>query len=84
MWKIPRKGWMKWTYSASRDNPQESAYNFYVRNHKGNLIYVEASIMGIGANMEADTWAVLNALRYCRRNDIKNMIVEKNHCYEQR
>lgn len=55
-----------------------------MRNHKGNLIYVEASIMGIGANMEADTWAVLNALRYCRRNDIKNMIVEKNHCYEQR
>ncbi|KAK4736948.1 hypothetical protein R3W88_000645 [Solanum pinnatisectum] len=76
-WERPWRGWTKYSMDrASKGNPGESAHSFCLRNHEGNFLYAEANKMDIKTKMEAETRAILNALRYCRTHDIKKVIME--------
>ena len=45
---LPEQGWMKCnTHEASRGNPRESSYVFYIRNGYGDLISAEIRFMGV-------------------------------------
>ncbi|KAK6777295.1 hypothetical protein RDI58_024012 [Solanum bulbocastanum] len=78
-WELPHQGCMKCnTNGASRENPRESIYSLCVKNHDGDLVYAEASMIGIRTNMEAETKAILRALRYCKSNNINNVRIETN------
>ncbi|KAH0754600.1 hypothetical protein KY290_024870 [Solanum tuberosum] len=62
--ELPKQGCIKCnTDGASRGNPGESAYAFCIRNSSGDLIKEEARCMGITTSMEAETNAVIMALR---------------------
>ncbi|XP_015160257.1 14.7 kDa ribonuclease H-like protein [Solanum tuberosum] len=76
-WGLPQEGGVKCnTDGASRGNPGESAYSFCVRNHEGNLMYAEACKIGIRNNIEAETVAILKALRYCKIKKINKVLIE--------
>jgi len=42
------------------------------------LICAEADAIGHRTNIEAETIVILQTLRYCKRNDLHNIIVETN------
>ncbi|KAK6795384.1 hypothetical protein RDI58_008837 [Solanum bulbocastanum] len=76
-WVLPKTGWIKCnTDGASRGNPGESSYTFCIRHSYGDLIHAEAGCMGITTNMEAETPAVLMALRECKELNLQNIILE--------
>lgn len=76
-WNNPPMGWVKCnTDGASRGNPGESSYSFCIRNNEGDLLYAEAQNIGQGTSMEAEIRGILCALKYCKHNNIYNVVVE--------
>ncbi|KAK4716420.1 hypothetical protein R3W88_014758 [Solanum pinnatisectum] len=76
-WELPQEGGLKSnTNGASRGNPGESTFSFCVRNHDGNLLYAEASMIGIKTYLEDEIVAILKALRYCKCNKILKVLIE--------
>lgn len=68
-WKRPHQGTIKCnTDGVSRGNPGESAYGFCLRDDQGDIIYAEAGGLRHRTNMEAETIAILKALRHCKVN----------------
>ncbi|KAH0665329.1 hypothetical protein KY285_026535 [Solanum tuberosum] len=66
-WRKPYSGTLKCnTDGVSRGNPGESAYAFCLRNDKGDIVYAEAERLGIRTNMEAETTAIIRALRFIK------------------
>lgn len=42
-WGLPQEGVIKFnTDGASKQNPSIGSYGFYLRNHKGDLVYAQA------------------------------------------
>jgi len=76
-WRKPYRGALKCnTDGVSRGDPGESAYAFCLRNDIGDIVYAEAERLGIKTNMEAETIAIIRALRHCRTNNFINYILE--------
>ncbi|XP_015161212.1 ribonuclease H-like [Solanum tuberosum] len=84
-WSFPEHGWLKCnTDGACRGNPGESAHGFCIRNDQGNLVYAEAQEIGIKTNMEAETIACLNALRYCKQMEFHHILIKTDSLSVQR
>jgi len=76
-WRKPYRGALKCnTDGVSRGDPGESAYAFCLRNDIGDIVYAEAERLGIRTNMEAETTAIIRALRYCKISNFRNYIIE--------
>ncbi|KAH0716808.1 hypothetical protein KY285_012839 [Solanum tuberosum] len=76
-WKPPEDHNVKCnTDGACRDNPDWNSFGFCIRDGKGDLIYAKAKGIGIATNMEAETVAILTALRECYNRKMQNVIVE--------
>lgn len=50
---------------ASKGNPGESSYAFYVRDHKGDLMLAEPQKIGVATNSKVEAITILRCLRYC-------------------
>lgn len=57
-----------YTDGASRGNPGQSSYGFKISDEKGNLIHKEGRCIGVTTNNVAEYTAVLEALRYIKKN----------------
>lgn len=78
-WMKPQQGTLKCnTDVASKGNPGASAYTFCLRDDQGDVVYAEAEGIGYRTNMDAETIAILQALRYCKRNNFHKVILETN------
>lgn len=76
-WNNSEEGWVTCnTDGASKGNPGMSSYGFCVRNREGDLIYAEAQNLGITTNMEAESLAILQALRYYIHQEVHNVKLE--------
>lgn len=70
IWEYPTAGWIKLnTDGASSGNPGRSSIGFVLRNEEGNVIYACGKEVQEGTNTEAETHAILNALRYYIAHD---------------
>lgn len=77
VWKRPEEGQVKCNcYGASKGNPGESSYVFCVRNHRGDLLWVEASRVGITTNTKVEAIAILMCQQYCASANYNSVIVE--------
>lgn len=56
------------TDGASRGNPGPASYGFTIADEKGKLIYQEGKYIGITTNNVAEYSAVLEALKYVKKN----------------
>ncbi|XP_070054705.1 uncharacterized protein [Nicotiana tomentosiformis] len=64
-WEFPMEGWIKInTDGASRGNPGRSAIRFCLRDKYGDVIYPAGREIDEASNIEAETLAILEALRY--------------------
>ncbi|XP_055822179.1 pectin acetylesterase 11-like [Solanum dulcamara] len=76
-WKLPPSGWYACnTDGASRGNPGRSAYGFCVRDAEGNLIYAKAEEIGYATNVEAETVALLEAIKYYKQQGLNKIIFQ--------
>ncbi|XP_060200275.1 uncharacterized protein LOC132628511 [Lycium barbarum] len=76
-WEFPPTGWFLCnTDGASRGNPGRSAYGFCLRNNEGDLRYAYATEIGITTNVDAEVMAILQAMRYCKNENLDNIIVQ--------
>lgn len=50
-------------YGTSRGNPGPSSYGFCVKDHNGNLCYVQAGVIGHTTNIHTEAARILKALR---------------------
>lgn len=65
LWRFPNEGWVKYkTDGVSRGNPGVSSYAFCLRDTQGDLIYDQGAKMEDTSNMEAETMAILQAVRH--------------------
>lgn len=67
-----------YTDGASKGNPELSTYGFCIRNNKGDLIYAEASNIGLGTNIIAEAITVWKTIQYGRYANLHNMKVESD------
>ncbi|KAH0722533.1 hypothetical protein KY290_005185 [Solanum tuberosum] len=78
-WKLTEMGWIKCnTGGASKGNPRQSSYGFYIRNHTGELLYVEAQSIGVTTNIDAESMAIWKALQYCLSQGFEQVSLETN------
>ncbi|KAK6784166.1 hypothetical protein RDI58_017620 [Solanum bulbocastanum] len=64
-WELPMTGSLKCnTDGATKGNPGPSFYGFCIRDHKGDLCYAQAGVLGQTNNVQAEARAILEALRY--------------------
>lgn len=78
-WEKPKQGGIKCnTDEVSRKNLGSSAYCFYLRNDKGEVIHAEAEGVGSKSNMEVEVTAVKKALEYCMIYKLKRVLIETN------
>ncbi|XP_015159786.1 uncharacterized protein [Solanum tuberosum] len=73
---ISWEGMVEMTIEVVRGNPGWSSFGFCFRDNKGDLIYAKAKGIGIATNMQAETVAILIALRECFSRRIQNVIIE--------
>ncbi|XP_075111465.1 uncharacterized protein LOC142181808 [Nicotiana tabacum] len=65
-YEFPLAGWIKInTDGASRGNLGRSSIGYCIRNDNGDLVYVVGKEMKETTNTQAETRAILEALRYC-------------------
>ncbi|MDO8573598.1 MAG: ribonuclease HI family protein [Candidatus Daviesbacteria bacterium] len=57
-----------YTDGASRGNPGHASYGFTISGEKGKLLYQEGKYIGIATNNVAEYMAVLEALKYVKKN----------------
>ncbi|XP_060182106.1 uncharacterized protein LOC132611743 [Lycium barbarum] len=78
-WRPPDSGWIKCnTDGASRGNPGRSSWGFCLRNTSGDLVFAQSHEMRYGnyTNTQAEAEAIMQALKYTKRMNIQQMIVE--------
>lgn len=67
IWTFPEEGWLKVnTDGASRGNPGRSAIGYCIRDEKGDIVYTVGKEIKETTNIEAETVAIVEVLRYCR------------------
>ncbi|XP_060211629.1 uncharacterized protein LOC132639169 [Lycium barbarum] len=77
VWRMPLSGRLKCnTDGASRGNPGLNSYGFCIRDSNGDLDYAEAQQMGIATNMEAETEAIKQALKFCKQHNFQQVQLE--------
>ncbi|XP_059290521.1 uncharacterized protein LOC132044056 [Lycium ferocissimum] len=79
IWKFPDRGWIKVnTDGASRGNPGRSSWGFCVRDENGDVIQAQAKEMEdhMSTNTQAETMAILQALRYLDDNQADRIVIE--------
>lgn len=64
------------TDGACKGNSGRSFYGFCLRNFTGNLIYAQGEVKGNRTNLEAEIIAMIEALRYCKKVELKEVIME--------
>lgn len=57
-----------YTDGASRGNPGQASYGFTISDQNGKLIYEEGKYIGTATNNVAEYMAVLEALKYIKKN----------------
>lgn len=57
-----------YTDGASRGNPGRASYGFTISDGSGKLLYEEGKYIGIATNNVAEYTAVLEALKYVKKN----------------
>lgn len=57
-----------YTDGASRGNPGQSAYGFFIQDDQGNILYKESKYIGVATNNYAEYSAVLKALEYVEKH----------------
>ncbi|KAH0651087.1 hypothetical protein KY284_030999 [Solanum tuberosum] len=76
-WKPPEKYQVKCnTDGACRGNPGWSSIGFCIRDTRGDLIYAKATGIDIATNSEAETTAILYALRECMSRRLQSVVIE--------
>lgn len=76
-WQLSYEGWFKCnTDGVSRGNPGPRSYGFYVRDHVGDLLYVEASEIGEVTNIVAEAKVIVQGLAYCVERLLHPLIME--------
>ncbi|KAF3646704.1 hypothetical protein FXO38_19027 [Capsicum annuum] len=79
LWKFPDFGWVIYnTNGESRGNPSVSSYAFYVRDHKGDLVYVERFKMKDTSNVEAEAKAILQAANHVHATHTGQLIIQSD------
>lgn len=58
-----------YTDGASRGNPGLSAYGFYIKDQKGQILYEEGKYIGVATNNFAEYSAVLASLKYLLKSN---------------
>ena len=53
-----------------------SSYGFCLKNKNGDLLYAQVKGTGITTNIEVETVAILEALRYCWRHRMMIVLLE--------
>ncbi|XP_075097862.1 uncharacterized protein LOC142175181 [Nicotiana tabacum] len=67
LWEFPSRGWIKVnTDGACRGNPGRSSIGFCIRDEVGDLIYAEGREISGETNNEAETVAIVEALKMCK------------------
>lgn len=61
---------------ASRGNPGRSSIGFCLRNEEGDLVYACGKEIQEVTNTQAETRAILEALKHCLTNEMNNIWVE--------
>lgn len=61
-----------YTDGASRGNPGQASYGFTISDASGKLLYEEGKYIGIATNNVAEYTAVLEALKYIKKNYSQN------------
>lgn len=57
-----------YTDGASRGNPGPASYGFVISDDKGKILYKEGKAIGITTNNVAEYTAVLESLKFIKRN----------------
>ncbi|XP_060216645.1 uncharacterized protein LOC132644105 [Lycium barbarum] len=77
VWIMPPSGRLKCnTDGASKGNPGLSSYGFCIRYCNGDLVYAEAQQMGMATNMEAETVALKQTLKFCKEHNLQQVQLE--------
>lgn len=64
-WELPAIEELKCNIDgASKWNPGPSSYGFYIRDHGGDLVYVQAGVLGQTTNIQVKATAILEALTF--------------------
>nr|XP_009784530.1 PREDICTED: uncharacterized protein LOC104232953 [Nicotiana sylvestris] len=72
-----KHGWTKInTDMASKGNPGRSSIGFCLRNEEGDLVYACGKEIQEVTNTQAETTAILEALKHCLTNEMNNIWVE--------
>ncbi|KAK4721356.1 hypothetical protein R3W88_011589 [Solanum pinnatisectum] len=75
--------WLKCTTDgATRGNPELSFYGFCIRDHKGDLCYAQAGVLGQTTNVHAEARAILEALRYWVNTVDAEKVLETDSLYD--
>lgn len=74
--KLPPMGYQKCnTDGATKGNPGPNFYGFCIRDHRGNLCYAQAGLLGQLTNIQAEAKAILEAIKYWQReNNIAKLL----------
>lgn len=76
-WKFSYKGWHKYnTDGASRDNPGQSSFGFYMRDSGEDLVYARAVKIEETTNIVARAKAIVDGFSYCVAHDLLPLILE--------
>nr|XP_016472595.1 PREDICTED: uncharacterized protein LOC107794608 [Nicotiana tabacum] len=77
LWELPMTDWTKInTDGASRGSPGRSSIGFCFRNEEGDPVYACGKEIQEVTNTQAETRAILEALKHCLTNEMNNIWVE--------
>ncbi|KAH0715165.1 hypothetical protein KY284_008070 [Solanum tuberosum] len=77
VWEYPEEDWVKYnTDGAARGNPGENSYAFCLRDANADLVYAEGERIEDITCTEAETRAILKAIKHCQLAGINRAIIQ--------
>lgn len=78
-WASPPRNKVKVnTDGACKGKPGQSSYVFCNREVSGNMIYEQGHDIGVRTNLDEEIIAMFEALRYCKKVGLKDIIMESD------
>lgn len=77
LWQFPRAGWVNYNSDgASKGNLGIISYAYYLRDERGDLIYVRGTKIEDTTNVEAEAYAMLQAIIHCSTTQYDKIIFQ--------
>ncbi|XP_059274720.1 uncharacterized protein LOC132029492 [Lycium ferocissimum] len=84
-WRPPPQDWVSCnTDGASRGNPGRGAYGFCIRDTQGDVIVAKADDIGFVTNVEAETIAILEVVKWCHEHQVNHIIFQTDSQFVQK